>query len=153
MGSRMRFLNSRDKRKIQEMAEEQWGSSFPELVFLENERSKIFGVTPEIAHIDDPKLRIQSFGVYFAEHKNDELRLTIEGAQLIGPKATRNIIELNDEEARDWMAGKDIIKEIENRGFVIIKNRDDFLGSGKFSATKGMILNYVPKTRRVNVID
>jgi len=33
----------------------------------------------------------------------------------------------------------------------MIKHDNDYLGSGK--ATKGIILNFVPKTRRLNVSD
>ena len=45
------------------------------------------------------------------------------------------------------MAGDDFEMDTKLYGFVIIKNRDDFLGCGRVVDSK--LLNYVQKERRV----
>ena len=88
--------------------------------------------------------------MYFCEIDNKGIRLSIEGSQIIGPKATKNIVELSEEETRKWFKGEDIEKECNNcNDFVILKRKNDFLGNGKYAT--GRILNYVGKTRRVNI--
>jgi len=108
-------------------------------------------VNKDIANIDLNKIRINSVGLYIAEFSNNEIRLSIEGSQLIGPNSKKNIIELNEKEAREWLKGKDLERETEIEGFAIIKHNNDYLGSGK--STKQRILNFIPKTRRLNVSD
>jgi len=120
-------------------------------VFLINNKNKVFIVNKDIANIDLNKIRINSVGLYIAEFSNNEIRLSIEGSQLIGPNSKKNIIELNEKEAREWLKGKDLERETEIEGFAIIKHNNDYLGSGK--STKQRILNFIPKTRRLNVSD
>ncbi len=151
--NKLSILNSRKTKEIINYLQKQWGTTFEkELVFLENPKGRIFAVNKKFGDILIEKLRIQSVGIYFAERANQDLRLSIEGSQLVGPSSTENVIELTDEEAKSWMAGSDIKREMDANGFVIIKNNTDFLGTGKYSRTKGAILNFVPKIRRMNVI-
>ena len=147
------ILNSRRTKEIRELIEAQWGAVIPPgYVFLENSKGRIFIVTKSFGDIDIESLRIQSVGIYFAERTNSGLRLSIEGSQIIGPKSTRNVVEIHTEDARLWMAGEDIPYQADFKGFAIIKNNTDFLGTGNFSKTKSKILNFVPKIRRMNVI-
>ncbi|MBI4140217.1 hypothetical protein HY485_00100, partial [Candidatus Woesearchaeota archaeon] len=100
-----------------------------------------------VDQIDFSKLRINSIGLYFAEFRNNELRLSIEGSQIIGPKATKNVVELNNDELKQWLRGEDLEKECDENGFVIIKHGNDYLGCGKIK--EGKVLNFVPKARRL----
>ncbi|MDK2869743.1 MAG: hypothetical protein PWP39_978 [Pyrococcus sp.] len=88
-------------------------------------------------------------GVYFGKIESDGIRLTIEGAFIIGPKATKNVIEVDDERARRWMRGEDIEVPEEGNRWVILKWRNFWLGGGKL--VNGVVKNYVPKERRLNV--
>jgi len=89
--------------------------------------------------------------MYFCEIDNKGIRLSIEGTQIIGQKATKNVVELNEEETKKWFKGEDLDKECKDcSGFVILKHKNDFLGNGKYS--NGKILNYVGKVRRVKII-
>jgi len=81
----------------------------------------------------------------------------MEGSYIIGKQAKKNILEINNEQLKDWMQGKDIklenqqLKENNNlNGFIIIKYNNDFLGEGKLK--ESTVLNYVPKERRSNKI-
>ncbi len=148
----LKILNKKEVKAILEMVKKQWECDFKEdYAFLQNKDGKVFIVNKDIAKIDFKKIRINSVGLYFAELRNNEIRLSIEGSQLIGPKAKENVIELNEKEAREWLKGNDLEKETSANGFVIIKHDKDYLGTGK--ARDNKILNFVPKTRRLMVSD
>ena len=89
--------------------------------------------------------------MYFCEHDKTGIRLSIEGSRIVGPKAAKNIVELDEEQVRNWFKGGDLELECKDcSGFVILKHKNDFLGTGKYK--EGKILNYVSKTRRINII-
>ncbi len=98
------------------------------------------------------ELLVESLGLYLGTWLvNGELRLSIEGSQLLGPGATRNVLELGEEEFRRWVCGEDLEKETSLRGFVIIKHGADYCGCGKVVVDERrgatIIHNYVPKAR------
>ena len=74
-------------------------------------------------------------------------RISLTVASSTVAKSNKNVIALNDKEAKEWLSGIDIDKESDEDVFVIIKHNDDFLGTGK--AKEGKILNFVPKIRRI----
>ena len=94
-------------------------------------------------------IEIKSEGwLYFGRIESDGIRLSIEGSFLVGPKATKNIIELDDERARRYLAGESVeIDDKELHGWVIVKWRSYYLGSAKVK--NGRLINYVPKERRL----
>ena len=146
---KLKILNTREIKNILKLIKEQWDADFgKEYAFLMNPKNKIFLITREISQIDLNKLRVNNMGLYFGELKNRELRLSIEGAQLIGPKAKKNILELNDNEAREYLRGADLDKKTEEKGFLLIKRKNDFLGTGKANGER--VFNYTPKERRIN---
>ena len=145
---KLKILNKKEIKRLLEMLDKHWGfKGEMEYAFLQSEKYKIYIANKEIFNLDLSKVKINSYGLYFAEVRNG-IRLSIEGSQIVGPKATKNVIELNDEELKEWMSGADLDKETDSNDFVILKHGDDFLGTGK-STKEGKILNYVPKTRRI----
>ena len=149
----LKILNSKEIKEVYRLIEKQWGAELKlEYAFLKNSKSRIFIVNRDISKIDFSKLRINSVGMYFCEVDELGIRLSIEGSQIIGPKAVKNVVEINEEQTKQWLKGEDL--EIEDKGnyrrFVIIKHENDFLGSGKFKDNR--ILNYVSKSRRINAI-
>ena len=148
------FLKSKEVKQLMKRVNEQWGADltdfFQEFAFFKN-KEKIFLVTRNIAEIPFEKLRLNNAGMYVIEDRNNELRLSVEGSQLLGKKATKNIVELNKEEIVEWLKGNDFEKKGDNKGFVIIKYKDDFFGSGKFKENR--LLNFLPKIRRLNEVN
>jgi len=164
----LKILNNKEIKEIYEMIDKQWGAKIKlDYGFLKNNKNRIFVISKDISKIDLSKLRLNSVGMYFCEFDKLGIRLSIEGSQIVGPKATKNVVELNEEETRKWFKGEDLEKECKDcNGFVILKaakikdfrdtknprdflvNKNDFLGTGKYSNKR--ILNYVGKTRRVN---
>ncbi|MFA4647399.1 hypothetical protein P8X24_09155 [Pyrococcus kukulkanii] len=125
---------------VRKMLEEQYGYAPDDLV-LEVRGRRIYAYKrcefPEKGHE----------GVYFGKIEADGIRLTIEGAFIIGPKATKNVIEVDDEKAKAWLRGEDIKVDEEGNRWVILKWRNYWLGGGKL--INGVVKNYVPKERRL----
>lgn len=148
-----KVLNSKEVRTLAEMVRQQWGCELLDVCgscgFLEGKDSDIFLISRDIEKLDLPKLRIDSLGLYFGQLRNDGLRLSIEGSQLVGKAAAKNVVELNDGEFKLWLGGNDLEKGLDNcSGYVLIKHSSDFIGCGK--CKDGKILNFVPKARRVS---
>ena len=144
----LKFLNSKETKEILKLIEEQWGAKLKlDYTFARNNKHRVFIVNKDISKIDFSKLRINSVGMYFCDLEN-EIRLSIEGSQIIGPKAAKNIVEINESQVRQWLKGEDLEIKGDYDGFVIIKSNNDFLGTGKYK--EGKVLNYVNKGRRVS---
>jgi NOL1/NOP2/fmu family ribosome biogenesis protein len=149
----LKILNKKETEDIIALVQDQWGAEIQlDYGVLKNNEEKIYIASKDVFTLPLDSLRINSIGMYFGEIiKGNQIRVSIEGSQLIGPTATKNVVELDDKNARDWLRGEDIEIELEAKGFVIIKHKKDFLGSGKSMGNK--ILNYVPKARRVTSKD
>lgn len=148
--SNTKILNKKEVKEILKKIEKQWGSKLEQdYAWLQNNQSRVFVVNNEASKIDLSKLKINSIGMYFCDLERG-LRLSVEGSQLVGPKANKNILEVSDEQSKMWMSGEDIETDQEFDGFVLIKHNDDYLGTGKYSNKK--IFNYIGKERRINAI-
>ena len=144
------ILNTREKKNLSKLLRKQFNCNFEfnYEVFM-NTKNRIFLLNKDVAKINLDELRVNSLGLYFGElYKNNELRLSIEGSKIIGELAKKNVLQLDDKHAKKWMSGEDFEVDTDLKGFVIIKNEDDFLGCGKI--VEGKLLNYVPKERRVS---
>ncbi len=89
------------------------------------------------------------YGLYFGTIEKEGIRLSIEGSFIVGRLAKKNVIEVDDETAKKWMSGEDLVLPV--RGYVILKWRKFFLGCGKGNGK--IVKNYVPKERRINPRD
>jgi len=141
------ILSKREVKNIIKQIQENFGIESLKLdyLFFKNNDNKIYLLSKEFSNIDQTKFRINNLGLYFAKIEPFGFRLSIEGSQLIGPKATKNILEINNYE--EWMKGNDIVADEKFKGCVLVKYKDKFLGSGFYS--KGKIINFIPKSRRV----
>src|SRR3990167_3375718 len=104
----LKFLNSKETKEILKLIEEQWGAKLNlDYTFARNSKNRIFIVNKDISKIDFSKLRINSIGMYFCDLEN-EIRLSIEGSQIIGPKAAKNFVEISEEQVKQWLKGEDL---------------------------------------------
>ena len=135
------------KELIADLLEKQFGvdkSKFFELnlEFEERGKRRVYAFKGKCG-INIPEYH---YGIYFGTLEKTGIRLSIEGCYIIGKLATKNVLELEDEKARKWMAGEDI--EYPISGYVILKWRKFYLGCGKGNGK--VIRNYVPKERRIS---
>lgn len=146
---KLKILNSKEKKSIAKLISNQFGCDFKfnYEVFM-NPKNKIFILNKDVAKINMDNLRVNSLGMYFGLiYNNKEIRLSIEGSQIIGKIATSNVLELNEEESKQWMSGEDFEVDSDMNGYVLIKNNNDFLGCGRLANKK--LYNYVQKERRI----
>ncbi len=135
-----------------------WGYAFDaerKYGYLLSKKNKVHLINRDaVAHLEPGlgQLHIDRPGLYFAKITPGGVRLSIEGSQLVGPGATKNVIFVDDRECFLWLKGELLEKTVSETGFVIIahkKGRIDFLGCGKVHADQKKIANYIPKTRTV----
>lgn len=148
-----KFLNSKEVKGIMKMLTDQFGyNESMNYYFIINSKNKIYIINKEIANIDFNIFKIDTMGLYFGEIYNEQIRLSIEGSQIIGPKSHKNIIEITGEQVSEWMKGDDLQHSAsELKGFLIIKNNGDFLGCGRFQ--EGKLRNYISKSRKLKVVN
>jgi len=149
----IKFFNKFEREKFLKKLNEQFGiDNFDKNVKigkLGKERIILFSgeiSEEEIQEIGEYS-RIEGIGMYFAKEQEDGIRLSIEGTEFIKDKVTKNIFEMNEKQAEQWMYGYEIQDNIKERGFFIMKFKEDFLGTGK--ASENRITNFVPKARRL----
>lgn len=105
------FLTTKELKPILAYINEQWGYDKKlDYAFILTDKERIYIINRAVDNIDFSKLRINSLGLYFGEYRNEELRLSIEGSQIIGPAATKNVVELNSDEKKKWLQGIDLDK-------------------------------------------
>jgi NOL1/NOP2/fmu family ribosome biogenesis protein len=145
-----KFLNAKERKEIARVLKEQFGAEFKaEDVLLKTNKDKLYVVNEDISEIDFENLRVDKIGLYLGGLQADGFRLSIEGSEIIGPLASRNVIEVSYDDMLEWMRGKDLAYSgDEENALVIIKHKEYWLGCGKLR--DGRILNFVPKTRRIS---
>lgn len=95
-------------------------------------------------------LNVDNLGLYFASLK-EGFRLSLDAVHILREQIKNKILELSDEEAEKWFRGINLeisnIPNVNQGEFLILKNKSDFIGIGKFTGSK--ILNFLPKERRI----
>jgi len=148
---RLKLLNKREEKEIINKLNEQFGiKQIPGKLFMRG-KQRIFLY---IGSFDEENIRelekivfVERAGVYFGKIEEYGIRLSIEGTQIMKEEITKNIVELKKDEMQTWMMGHEVLKKSSFRGFVIIKYKNDMLGTGKASTEK--ITNFIPKSRRL----
>ncbi len=152
------ILNTRDIKRIKEQLIRQFGfAPTADYAYLKSEKEKIFIINKDVARIELKNLIIDKTGLYFAEDKGTEIRLSKEGAQLLGREALKkkkplkNSVTLSSEELRAYFQGRDLQKDLgqENR-LVLLQYEKDVFGCARYK--EGIILNFLPKIHRGEVI-
>lgn len=147
----MIILNKNQEEEILGYLREQFGvNELPgRLIKMGEERIFLFLGDARIDEIRklEKIAPIERAGFYFARIIHDEIRLSIEGTQILKNQIRKNIFELDDEQVEKWMRGEELNIKTGKRGFLIMRYKEDFLGCGKASEEK--IGNFIPKIRRL----
>ncbi|MBS3094555.1 hypothetical protein J4474_02720 [Candidatus Pacearchaeota archaeon] len=159
MSEQITFLNKKENQEILEKLKEQFGiQKIPGILTKRNE-DRLFLVTGDITENQIKELEkitfIERVGFYFAKREHnkegkEEIRLSIEGSQILSDQITKNIFELeNSEQMEQWMSGQELLIKTGKREFLVMKYKGNFLGTGKASENK--ISNFIPKNRRLKL--
>lgn len=144
---KLKILNRKELKKIQTVIEETFGSRLPEdKAYLLSGKDRLYIVNKEISMVDDKEIRIDSIGLYVGTLSNGQFRPSIEGSQILKPK--KGFVEVSEESLGDWMSGKDIGVPEDTIGIQVVKHGHDYAGAG--FAKEGILLNHVPKERRIS---
>ena len=157
------ILNTRELKKIREKLIEQFGY-FPkeDYAYLQTEKNRLFIINKDIGKVNVKNLIVDRVGLYFAELMEDSsVRLSKEGAQLLGEEAgknnkkLKNTVLLSKEEVKNYFLGNDLEKDLgdslgKEAKFVLLQYEKDILGCAKYK--EGRIINFLPKIHRGEVI-
>jgi NOL1/NOP2/fmu family ribosome biogenesis protein len=109
---------------------------------------KIWIVSKSITEKDLSGFKVEGIGLLFARYFNRQKKFkpTTNTLQVFGKYATKNIVELNEEEKNQYIKGYNLKKELSlEEGYVIIKSGKSILGCGLYR--EGEIKNQIPKAR------
>ena len=147
---KMKSLSSSQKKKITKQLNEQFGISKLPYLLLKFGKEKLRAFSGNLSREElsqlDKDIRIENIGLYIAKEQNQELRLTMDGTQILKNQITKNILEIDNKQSEQWFKGNDLDIQTE-KGFKILKNNNNIIGSGK--STGERITNFVPKERRI----
>jgi|TARA_Y100000310_G_scaffold336744_1_gene422148 NOL1/NOP2/fmu family ribosome biogenesis protein len=151
--SPLRILNSSEKNEVGKKLNRQFGiNSIPQTI-VKHGKDKMFLFSGSLENkkikLLEKAVYIERMGVYFGkvDERTKDIRLSIEGSQIFKSCINKNLFEINDEQTQEWMKGNELRIKTGKRGFLVLKNKEDFLGTGKASEEK--IGNFIPKSRRL----
>jgi len=147
----LKIFNSNEKQEIINKLKKQFGIKDVKGIFVQRGVERLFLFQGDFTQKQIQELErtipIERVGVYFGKEINNDIRLSIEGVHILKNQITKNIFELNKEQAELWMKGNELEIQTGKRGFLVMKYNEDFLGCGKASELK--IGNFIPKSRRL----
>ncbi len=148
-------INSKRMKEIRKILERDYGvDERLDYTFFISSKNDLYIMSNGIKDLpfDYLDLRIHSIGIYFGELKHDEIRVSIEGSQIVDKFSDIGTFNVSSEIARSWFKGNDIpcMDSSYDNSYVIVRNKDtsDVLGSGR--CKDGILLNHVPKGRRIH---
>lgn len=149
------LLSNQETQEILKKLNEQFGvQKIPgKLIKIGNEKIFLFNgdfSDGQIKNLEKITF-IERAGIYFGKifDLTEEIRLSIEGTQILKNQITKNIFEIKKEQLENWMQGQELNIQTGLKGIIIIKHKEDYLGCGKASENK--IGNFIPKSRRLKI--
>lgn len=146
-------MNKEEIRYLEMVLKKNYGS---EIKFEDNlfksSKEKIWIVSKKAFSINFKKFRINSLGLYLGRlKKNEKIQLSVEGSQLVGKKAKKNIVIIDEKNLIKFLQGFDFkpkkLIDCEKNNFVLIKFKEDFVGTGILR--ENYVENILPKARRI----
>ena len=155
---KLNIFNSKEIKRFKKSLEEEYGYSLNgNYAYLINEKNKLFLINKSLSEIDTKNLIVDRVGLYFAEYKNNQVRLSKEGAQFLinknkkNQQKIKNIINLDQKEVKKYFSGEDLNKNLNiKNSFIFLKYKDNILGCAKYKDQT--IINFLPKIHRGEVI-
>jgi NOL1/NOP2/fmu family ribosome biogenesis protein len=147
----IKILSKNEKREIERKLNKQFGIKEISGMLIKFGKDRIFFFSGKLKEkeirIIESEIPIERIGVYFARIMNDFPKLSIEGTQILKEQISKNIFELDEKQLKDWMSGRDLNISSPQKGFLVMKYKEEVLGCGKASENK--ISNFIPKMRRL----
>ncbi len=147
----MKILNKKEIKKIENKIYSIYNSDLKLSKFAVMEKQykkEIWLSSKNIFKLDLKKFNISSLGMYLGRFDKN-IKLGVEGSQLVGEKAKKNVCEVED--VWNFIRGFKIkptkkIKCDENQ-YVIVKYEDNIIGSAKLK--NNQLESILPKNRKI----
>ena len=152
---KVEILDNTKKKKLIAQLENQYGiSKLPYLVIRTgSDKYRIYSgnLSKEELKEIGKNTRLELIGIKICKFDRENIRLNFDALNLpeIKKQITKNIIEIDNNQADKFLKGESIETTTNLKGYVVVKNKDDFIGMGKASADGKIISNYIPKERRL----
>lgn len=147
---KIQFIKSSEKKQLIKELNERFGIEKIPYLLIRTGKERIRAFSGNLAKEEILQItsltNLETIGLYILrKEKENDIRLTIDGAHLLKDQLINNIVEINESQLNEWIKGFDL--EISApKGNVLIKHKSDFIGCGKSNSQK--IFNYLPKDRR-----
>lgn len=151
MSRKFETLKKAEKQRILEKLNEQFGITSLPFLLIKQGRDKVRAFSGSLSREELEKLgeniNIELVGIYLCKEEYEGMRLSHDAPTLLNSQITKNILELDDKQASDWLHGNDLQLSTDLRGFVVLRHKDLLIGCGK--ASQERVTNFVPKERRI----
>ena len=144
MEKKLSSINKKGRKKIAEEINNYYKTNFNfkdnEFLLYEYSDREMYLISRGVAEAIYDFDKVIKYGLFFGRKKKTHIFLSIEGSRLVGETAKKEskILERNNSQKILWIQGFDL-ENYKGEGYIIIKNKDDFLGCGRFE--QGKILN------------
>lgn len=150
----VKFMNSGERKRLFEQLAKQFDfddSVLRNMLLFETGKEKIRGFSGTMTRDELVELskiaNVEIIGLYLFKQEG-ELRLGMDGSQIIGDFVQKNIIDLDLEQLNAWFRGEDLeVDETIGSGVYVLRYEDRVIGCGKSDGKK--LVNFVPKERRI----
>ena len=143
----LKFIKSGEKKRILAELEEKFGITELPGIMLETGKEKIRVFSGTMTRDEILELRgianVEAIGLYLIKREK-ALRLSLDAPHMLDVK--KSFFEINDEQFKDWIRGKDLDLKIKP-GIYVVKHNEDLLGCGVSNGT--VVFNFMPKERRI----
>ena len=122
-------LRKREVDTIKDLLLENYGFVMPKswmLYYLGKE--KVWVLKEEFFNLPLEKFNVETMGFYLCHFEHDIFRLSIQGAQIVGETATKNILDISLKDAWELLRGFDIDKETH----IVVDNFEELMGVCNF---------------------
>ncbi|MBN1792639.1 hypothetical protein JW826_03060 [Candidatus Woesearchaeota archaeon] len=153
----LKFLNSKERRDFLSRLESLYGfrGDLPgHLLLGGKEKVYLLGDSDLIREGKDRELRIDRAGIKIGTESLGGVRLNIEGSQILGPRCSKHVLEIDAShlgplvKGEDFLLSDDELSQVKDeKGLFLLRLRGDFLGSAVVK--DGKLLNHLSKNRRV----
>lgn len=153
----MEILNAKEKRNLDEKLEEKYGVRVLEdfVVLKTGRRKKLWVTNREVFKIPFSEVKVNSMGLYFGRITDRGIKPSIEGSQIIGETAEKNVVEVGEKGMWNFVRGFKVKKfeekyKCEEGSYVIVKHKEDILGMAKLVSDG--LKSVIPKGRKITSI-
>ena len=126
----IKILSKSEKKEIEKKLQDQFGIDYIPGILLQRGQERIFlyqgDFSEEQIKILEKTSQVERIGLYFCKFQNEEIRLSIEGTQILKDQIKENIFELDKEQTELWMKGNELNVSSGMNGIVVMKYKNDF---------------------------